>query len=93
MVAAHPELLDQFEWDATSMQRIATSFEYAQYAISIYVFMHICNDLYTTFTHIHMLVLDRQPYMHRTDLPGGIVWWNDYEASKRRGNCVVAMHK
>ena len=37
VVAAHPEMLDQFEWDATSMRRIAASFEYAQYAISIHI--------------------------------------------------------
>ena len=26
-------------------------------------------------------------HIYRTDFPGGIIWWHDYDVAKRRGQC------
>ena len=63
----------------------------------------VCDPHVCIYAQMHGFVYDmytrpyagtgRYHYMHRTDLPGGVVWWNDYEVSKRRGNYVMAMHQ
>ena len=58
-------------------------------------FTYKCTHALFCIRHLHTFIcgfwIDINT--HRTDLPGGIVWWNDYEVAKRRGDCVAAMHQ
>ena len=74
-------VFDEFEYDQTSVRRIVALF--AQHLCSLYAHPpSVCIVSNATHTCIAYAY-----HICRTDFPGGIIWWHDYDVAKRRGQC------
>jgi len=85
---------DEFEYDTTSVRRIESSACVASIS-AVHAFapqihpsvIYVC--VYSTpIGCVHCI----HP-THRTDFPGGVIWWHDYKLAKRRGRllCIYAI--
>ena len=85
---------DEFEYDTTSVRRIESSACVASISAVHAVAPHIHPSVIyvcvysTPFGCVHCI----HP-THRTDFPGGVIWWHDYKLAKRRGRllCIYAI--